>query len=391
MPLSQALKKWSGSLLSGTRLKLLMAQEVILCLDEAQDSRSLSTAESNLRSKLKKRTLGWLVIEKARKRQSGRISHIKEGDTNTRFFHLRANGRRRKNFIQRLREGPRWLFNHSDKQHLIQDHFEKAMSTPPPRNCDFSWGDLALPSVDLSSMDRPFTQDEVWQAICLMPQGKAPGPDGFTGHFFKSCWPLIRADVMATVDSLYNYRSQDLNILNKAILIPKQEGVESIGDYRPIILIHGIAKIIIKVLALHLAPLINDLISPCQSAFNKRRNIHDNFLYVRNLTRRFHCTKTPALLLKLDISKAFDSVHWDYLISLMQHQGFPLKWHNWISALLTTSTSRVLLNGIPLEPIIHGRGLRQGDPFSPLLFILAIDPLQRLPACHGARTANQAE
>jgi hypothetical protein len=104
-----------------------MAQEVIIRLDEAQDSRSLSTAEFNLWSKLKKRILGWLVIEKARKKQSARISHIKEGDANTRFFHLRANGRRRKNFIQRLREGPRWLFNQ-----LWQPAQENTILPPKP-------------------------------------------------------------------------------------------------------------------------------------------------------------------------------------------------------------------------------------------------------------------
>jgi hypothetical protein len=100
-------------------MKLLMAQEVILHLDEARDSRRLSPAEHNLRLKLKKRILGWLVVEKARKKQTAHISYIKEGDANTRFFHLRANGRRRKNFIQRLREGQGWLFKHHDKRQLI--------------------------------------------------------------------------------------------------------------------------------------------------------------------------------------------------------------------------------------------------------------------------------
>jgi hypothetical protein len=357
---AQALKKWSGSLLSDARLKLLMAQEVILRLDEAQDSRTLSMTEFNPRTRLKKRILGWLVVEKARKKQSARISHIKEGDANTYFFHLRANDRRRKNFIQRLRQGNRWLIKHVDKQQLVQRHFEEMMRQPPPRNRDFAWADLALPAVDLSSLDRPFTHDEVWHAICLMPQDKAPGPDGFTRRFFKLCWPIIQHDFMAAIHSLYNSRSNDLNLLNKAniILIPKKDGAESIGDFRPISLIHGVAKIITKVLALRLAPLINELISPCQSAFIKRRSIHDNFLYVRNLTRRFHRTKSPAIVLKLDISKAFDSVRWDYLLSLMQRRGFPLKWRNWISALLATSTSRVMLNGIPIDPILHGRGLR---------------------------------
>jgi hypothetical protein len=139
-----------------------MAKEVILCLDEAQDFRPLSNAEFTLRSKLKNCILGWLVIEKARKKQSARISHIREGDANTRFFHLRANGRRRKNFIQRLREGRGWLVNHAHKQQLVQEHFERVMSEPPPRTRDLSWDDLVLPTIDLSALDRPITHEEVW-------------------------------------------------------------------------------------------------------------------------------------------------------------------------------------------------------------------------------------
>lgn len=154
--------------------------------------------------------------------------------------------------------------------------------------------------------------------------------------------------------------------------------MEDIREYRPISPIHAIAKIISKILALRLSPFMNDLISPCQSAFIKDPSIHDNYMYVRNVARKFHRSRTKALLLKLDISKAFDTVRWDYLILLMQRRGFPLRWSNWIAASLSTSSSRVLLNGIPLDPIPHGRGLRQGDPLSPLLFILAIDPLYRL-------------
>jgi hypothetical protein len=105
---------------------------------------------------------------------------------------------------------------------------------------------------------------------------------------------------------------------------------------------------------------------------------------VRNLARKLHKTKKPTLLFKLDIKEAFDSVQWDYLMDLLQHFGSPPpKFRDWISALLSSSSSRVLLNGVPRDPIKYGRGLRQGDPLSPLLFVLAftlsITFFKRLP------------
>lgn len=99
---------------------------------------------------------------------------------------------------------------------------------------------------------------------------------------------------------------------------------------------------------------------------------------VRNFARRLHNRKTPALLFKLDIRKAFDSVKWEYILNLLRRRGFPSKFRDWITALLCTSSSRILLNGVAAPPIKHGSGLRQGDPISPLLFVIAIDPLQQL-------------
>jgi hypothetical protein len=147
------------------------------------------------------------------------------------------------------------------------------MADPPPRSCDFNWPLLKWDSPDLSSLDRPFSEDEIWQAIRQMPHDKAPGPDGFTGLFFRKCWQTIQHDIIAAINSIYYLRCHDLNLINKAniILLPKKEGAEAITDYRPISLIHAVTKIVTKVLALRLQPFMHRLISACQSAFIKKR------------------------------------------------------------------------------------------------------------------------
>jgi hypothetical protein len=97
------------------------------------------------------------------------------------------------------------------------------LAQPEPRSKDFKWSALSLPDVDLTSLDRPFAQ---------LPQDKAPGPDGFTGLFFKRCWPIIKLDIIAATNAFYNLRCTEFNLLNKAniVLIPKLEGAEDIRD-----------------------------------------------------------------------------------------------------------------------------------------------------------------
>ena len=185
---------------------------------------------------------------------------------------------------------------------------------------------------------------------------------------------------MLVINNFSNLNARNLHWLNSAniALIPKKDGAEDISDFRPISLIHAVAKLIAKILATRLAPHMNDIVSTAQSAFIKKRSTHDNFMYVRNLSRKFHGAKKPMLLFKLDIKKAFDSVRWDYLLEVLNHHGFPTRFRDWVSTLLSSTSSRVLLNGIAGDPIKHGQGLRQGDPFSPLLFVLAIDPLHHI-------------
>jgi hypothetical protein len=139
---------------------------------------------------------------------------------------------------------------------------------------------------------------------------KAPGPDGFIGAFYKVCWETIKRDIIGLMKEIFALRVGYWNLLNSVnvILIEKKEGAHAIGDYYPISIMHRIVKLLAKIVSNRLAPHLDRIISHSQSAFIKRRSIHDNFQYVPGVVNHFHQAKTPMLLLKLDIAKAFDNV-----------------------------------------------------------------------------------
>lgn len=98
------------------------------------------------------------------------------------------------------------------------------MSEPPERLRNLKWPTLQLPAMELSTLDVPFSEEEILKAINQLPLDKAPGPNGYTGLFFKKCWPIVGNDIIATINSFYNLRCNNLNILNYAniVLIPKK-------------------------------------------------------------------------------------------------------------------------------------------------------------------------
>lgn len=139
-------------------------------------------------------------------------------------------------------------------------------------------------------------------------------------------------------------------------------GAVDIKDFRPVSLVHGAIKIFDKVLATRLEPELPKLVGTHQSALVKGRSLHDNFMLVQCTARRLHALKEPTILLKLDLTKAFNSVQWPFLLEVLSRMGFGRRWIEWICGLLANSSTKVLVNGVRGRKILNSCGLRQGDP-----------------------------
>jgi hypothetical protein len=316
-------------------------------------------------------------------RQRSKLLFLAEGDANTKLFHLQACHRNRKSIIASIKVEGMELVHNEEMAEALFNHFVAILGQPFQRRQNIDLQAIGIPSTVFQQLDGLFSEQEVWETISELPADKAPGPDGFSGLFYKLAWPTIKADIMRAFNAFWARDFRSFSLVNEAhlILLRKKENPEEIKDYRPISLIHSFAKLVTKCLANRLRRVLDSLVRPNQSAFISGRCLHDNFRSVQLTCRYLHSTRRPSLLLKVDLAKAFDTVSWPFLLHLLVFMGFSQRWRDWLSALLSTATSRILLNGRPGTKIIHARGLRQGDPLSLMLFVLVMEVLNGLVNC----------
>lgn len=213
-----------------------------------------------------------------------------------------------------------------------------------------------------------------------IPGTKAPRPDGFGSAFYKDSWDIFGDDVVTAVQDVLQ-SGKLLKELNHTIvtLIPKTKCHKNVSEFRPISCCNTLYKCITKVLSNRIGQILPDLIHENQGGFVQGRNIVHNVMVVQDLVRHYgRKSVQPSCMMKLDLQKAYDIVDWRFLKEMLEALEFPIHLVELIMECVTTPMFSLMINGT-----MHGfsksqRGLRQGDPISPLLLVICMEYFSRI-------------
>ncbi|XP_074289594.1 uncharacterized protein LOC141614747 [Silene latifolia] len=393
------LTRWKGVSIGKVMRDLLKKRRRLQVLNEGartaqlvQERRKLVTEIAQL---LKQEEIFW--------KQRSRAIWLSEGDRNTKFFHQKAGQRKKKNFIAkihddegRLREGDEAV------EKVAVEYFQELFTTGRPTHTGqiFEGVRNRVTQEMNEILMQEYDEAEVLEALNQMHPLKAPGPDGMNGLFYQTYWHVVGPLVMRTVLNVLRGGEFPTG-MNRTfiVLIPKKKAPDKMSEFRPISLCNVTSKIVSKVLANRLKRFLGEIVSENQSAFTPGRLISDNILVAFELFHHMKNTRQGEghMALKLDMSKAYDRVEWSFLYQTLVSMGLHEGWVNRVMHCVTSVSFEVLINGNPSRLFKPSRGIRQGDPLSPYLFILCAEVMSSLirqaveaGSIHGIRVATNA-
>lgn len=328
---------------------------------------------------------------------------LREGDTNTRYFHHYASLRRKRNSILKLRDDTnQWKCWDSGLEQVKLNYFQDLFKLRGSKqDATLRHVQRRVSAAQNETLLSPFEAWEIKKAVFYMYPDKALGPDSMNPSFFQHFLNITGSHVTEScLDYLNNcYFPNDFN-KTTIVLIPKVKKPERMSELRPISLCNVIYKVVAKVIANWLKLVLPTVISDTQSAFVPNRLISDNIMVafeVGHYLKRKRQGNVGYAALKLDMSKAYDRLEWDFLRAMMLQLGFDERWVKLIMLCVITVEYMVIQDGHDIGPTVPQRGLRQGDPLSPYLFILRAKGLSNLlhgysaqGLIHGCRVARTA-
>ncbi|PNX63728.1 ribonuclease H, partial [Trifolium pratense] len=233
------------------------------------------------------------------------------------------------------------------------------------------------------NIDREVENEEIKEALFDMGAWKAPGPDGYPAGFYQKNWSIIATKLYEFVRHLWKTPYAIANVNTTDIcLIPKIDKPEFVSQFRPISLCNVSYKVLTKVIVNRLKPLMPTIISPYQTGFVPTRSIHENIVVAQEMVHTMYKMRgrTGFIAIKVDLAKAYDRLRWSFISAVLEEVNLPQGLRNIIMNCITSVKTNVMWHGSRSDFFTPGRGIRQGDPMSPYIFVLCMDKLTHLIA-----------
>jgi len=349
-------------------------------LEEDTIQRELSSQEVMKRKQLQEALWVAAQAHESLLRQKARSRWLKEGDCNSRYFHLLMNANRRNNSLKGVMIDGTWTDDPHKVKEEVRSFFSQRFHEPDyyrPRLDGISFQTINQHQNNM--LTAPSQEKEVKQAVCDCGSEKSPGPDGLNFKFIKKFWQMFKPDVLRFLDE-FHVNGAFPRCCNASFiaLIPKVADPHLLNDYRPISLIGCMYKIVAKLLAKRMKKVMPSIIDEAQSAFIEGRHLLHSALIANEVIEEAKRSNKSCLVFKVDYEKAYDSVSWDFLLYMLRRIGFSSKWVKWIEGCMKSASISVLVNDSPTAEFLPQRGLRQGDPLAPFLFNDVVEALNGL-------------
>ena len=319
-------------------------------------------------------------------KQCAKFHWLDAGDLNNKTFHTAIRSRKAHNTIRDIRCGSgRIVTKHSDIKAEAERFFSDFLNQCPDSFQGASLDELQsllgfrCTMEDCSKLEEEVSEEEIRKVLFAMPSNKSLGPDGFPREFFTTAWSIIAPDFIVAVRSIFRYGFLPKWINSTTLaLVPKKIDSMEMRDYRPIACCNVLYKVVSKILANRLRILLPRMVSANQSAFAQGRLLMENVLLASELVKDYHKEDvSPRCLMKIDISKAFDSVQWSFVLRGLEAMEVPGKFIHGVRLCITTLSFSVQVNGELAGYFQSSRGLRQGCSLSPHMFVLCMNVLSQ--------------